>query len=143
MNPLPDRKRRQEKTVRELIANSFAKLSRQISALNKLQQAPVPLFVRSDREATRICGFKSAWRFSEWAKRHGLKPKMKFNARKRTTYRVSDLIKACDADIAQEGREYDAVLRGQYIVPPPVPSGPHGQAEWHRLRSRGRSRGDE
>lgn len=73
-------------------------LARELRALRALIAAPPAYVVRNDRDAARIAGFRSAYRFSIWARKHRLKPLLK-PRHGRTVYRVADLMRACDADI--------------------------------------------
>jgi hypothetical protein len=83
------------------LANQVRNLTKAIADLNAAVEVPV-FVMRNDRDAARFCGFKSVWRFSLWATKRGLKPKMKTNAHERTVYLVSDLRKACEADRADQ-----------------------------------------
>jgi hypothetical protein len=97
MNPSPKPERRQKKTVAILLKE----LACELRALRALVGSPAPYVVRNDRDAARIAGFRSTYRFSCWAVARGLKPLTK-GSHERTVYRVADLMKACDTDIDRQ-----------------------------------------
>lgn len=61
--------------------------------------------VRNDRDAMRVTGHKSPWRFSLWAVKHGLKPAAKKSRHEHTIYRVAQLKAVCDAEVAAQFKD--------------------------------------
>lgn len=82
-------------------AQKIDRLLETVERLTGAVMAPVPLAYRGDRAAARAAGFNGASKFSEWARRRGLKRGFKATKQARTVYLAEDLKRELRAE-AQE-----------------------------------------
>lgn len=102
MKPSPERIRTRKRNNRRPNVPDLSSLVREVRSLKQVLASPSPYVVRGDGEAARYTGFRSKWRFSSWAKTRGLKPLLKIKQHTRTMYRLADLRKACDEELAAQ-----------------------------------------
>lgn len=82
-------------------------VSRLLALQTQAQSSPVVLAIRGDRAAAKACGFASPTAFSIWAVARGLKPAFKAVQQKRTIYLISELLRACAQDAADQFAQQD------------------------------------